>query len=157
MDILRLCCKEVVAVAANNGGMAGGSGSIIDKEKEKVTTVEIVSVIPYGAGTSLEGHLSFLLPPDSNKNDGSSGGISNDIVEIPSSLFFAHSNNDYDSNNDDGGNNNSNKFKKARIRRKGGISIDMSLFQSIGEVGVGDLFVKVGAGVTRNTLNAALR
>lgn len=50
-----------------------------------------------------------------------------------------------------------NKSKRVRIRRKGGISIDMSLFQTIGEVGPGDSFVKVGAGVTRNTLNLALR
>ena len=40
-----------------------------------MSTVEIVSVIPYGAGTSQEGHLNLLLPEDES------------IVEIPLSLF----------------------------------------------------------------------
>jgi hypothetical protein len=47
-------------------------------------------------------------------------------------------------------------YRRVRIKRKGGISIDMCNFQSIGEVG-DDAFVKVGSGVTRNKLNDALR
>jgi len=50
-----------------------------------------------------------------------------------------------------------NETKKVRIKRKGGISLDMCNFQSIGELTPGDGFVKVGAGVTRNSLNDALR
>ncbi len=119
-EILRLCCREV------------------HREGDDVPTLEIVSVIPYGVGTSLEGHLSFLLPEDSN-----------DVVEIPSSLF--------ESNNGQDNQLLKNNKKKVRIRRKGGISLDMCNFQSIGELTPGDGFIKVGAGVTRNSLNDALR
>mmetsp|Transcript_13 Transcript_13/g.24 ORF Transcript_13/g.24 Transcript_13/m.24 type:complete len:618 (+) Transcript_13:67-1920(+) len=119
-DILRLCCRE------------------IHREGDDVPTVEIVSVIPYGVGTSLEGHLSFLFPQDSD-----------DVVEIPSSLF--------ESNNDQDKQLLQNEKKKVRIKRKGGISLDMCNFQSIGELTPGDGFIKVGAGVTRNSLNDALR
>ena len=97
-------------------------------------TVEIVSIIPYGAGTSVEGHLQFIF-------DNSEAG---EVVEIPSSYFTGQ----------DG---QANSYKKVRIKRKGGISIDMRNFQQIGEVGPGDSCVKVAAGVTRNTLNEALR
>lgn len=117
-DILRLCCREVHREGDDD---------------DDVPTVEIVSVIPYGVGTSLEGHLSCLIPQDD----------SNDVVEIPSSLFES---------NDDG-----RKTKRVRIKRKGGISLDMCNFQSIGELTPGDGFIKVGAGVTRNSLNDALR
>jgi len=125
-DILRLCCREVYRE---------GDGD--------VPTVEIVSVIPYGAGTSLEGHLSFLLPQDDSIIN------NNDIVEIPSSLFESSSSGDSQLLK--------NEKKRVRIKRKGGISIDMSNFQSIGELSPGDGFIKVGAGVTRNSLNDALR
>ena len=57
-DILRLCCREVL------------------RKEEDIPTVEIVSVIPYGVGKSLEGHLNCLLHDDDS-----------DIVEIPLSLF----------------------------------------------------------------------
>mmetsp|Transcript_20935 Transcript_20935/g.31598 ORF Transcript_20935/g.31598 Transcript_20935/m.31598 type:complete len:617 (+) Transcript_20935:536-2386(+) len=124
-DILRLCCREVYRE---------GDGD--------VPTVEIVSVIPYGAGTSLEGHLSFLLPQDDSVVS------NNDIVEIPSSLFESNSGDSQLRENEK---------KRVRIKRKGGISIDMSNFQSIGELTPGDGFIKVGAGVTRNSLNDALR
>lgn len=119
-DILRLCCREV------------------HREGDDVPTVEIVSVIPYGVGTSLEGHLSCLIPQDSNE-----------IVEISSSLF--------ESNNGKDNQLLKNEKKKVRIKRKGGISLDMCNFQSIGELTPGDGFIKVGAGVTRNSLNDALR
>ncbi|KAL7540161.1 hypothetical protein ACHAXR_009911 [Thalassiosira sp. AJA248-18] len=123
-DLLRLCCRE----------------REIDGE-EDVNTVEIVSVIAYGVGTSLEGHLQFLFPSDNNDANGNMQGK---IIEIPSSCFTDHDND-------------VNSYKKVRIKRKGGISIDMCNFQSIGEVEVGNSFVKVGAGVTRKTLNEALR
>ena len=123
-DILRLCCREV-----EEGEDAG----------DDISTVEIVSVIPYGAGTSLEGHLNFFLPQDDSI-------VNNDqIVEIPSSLFG------------DSQLLKNEKKKKVRVKRKGGISLDMCNFQSIGEVTLGDGFIKVGAGVTRNSLNDALR
>jgi len=130
VDILRLCCRQVVddITTITNKNIEAGDG---------ITTVEVVSVIPYGAGTSLEGHLCFLHSGNGSDID--------EIVDIPTSLF----------NNP--GNDISDKFQKVRVKRKGGISIDMSFFQSIGEVASGDLFVKVGAGVTRNSLNAALR
>ena len=125
-DILRLCCREVYRVG------------------DDVPTVEIVSVIPYGAGTSLEGHLNFMLPQDDSVES------NNDIiVEIPVSLF--------ESNNSGVSEQLKNETKKVRIKRKGGISLDMCNFQSIGELTPGDGFVKVGAGVTRNSLNDALR
>ncbi|KAL7446381.1 hypothetical protein ACHAXM_010167 [Skeletonema potamos] len=126
-DILRLCCREVYREGDSD-----------------IPNVEIVSVIPYGAGTSLEGHLNFLLPQDDSDVN------NNDIIEIPSSLF--------ESNSSSGGSQLlKNEKKKVRIKRKGGISLDMCNFQSIGEVTPGDGFVKVGAGVTRNSLNGALR
>lgn len=112
-------------------------------EEGELATVEIVSVIPYGAGTSLEGHLQFLFPPEGG-GDASRDGEGGEIAEIPSSCFS-----DWDGE--------VNSYKRVRIKRTGGVSFDMSNFQSIGEVGPGDSFVKVGAGVTRNTLNAALR
>eukprot|EP00986_Skeletonema_menzelii_P018870 scaffold26744_cov134-Skeletonema_menzelii.AAC.2 len=125
-DILRLCCREVY------------------REGDDVPTVEIVSVIPYGAGTSLEGHLNFMLPQDDSVES------NNDIiVEIPVSLF--------ESNNSGVSEQLKNETKKVRIKRKGGISLDMCNFQSIGELTPGDGFIKVGAGVTRNSLNDALR
>eukprot|EP00581_Thalassiosira_minuscula_P004583 CAMPEP_0183744292 /NCGR_PEP_ID=MMETSP0737-20130205/65655_1 /TAXON_ID=385413 /ORGANISM="Thalassiosira miniscula, Strain CCMP1093" /LENGTH=653 /DNA_ID=CAMNT_0025979931 /DNA_START=214 /DNA_END=2172 /DNA_ORIENTATION=+ len=134
-DILRLCCRERAA------------GEEEEEEEDVQSIVEIVSVIAYGAGTSLEGHLQFLFPssPSSDTDD-----VQNDergeVVQVPSSYFTNHK----DDNKMD-------SFKKVRIVRRGGVSIDMSNFQSIGEIGPGDSFVKVGAGVTRNTLNEALR
>ena len=124
-DILRLCCREVY----RDGD-------------DKVPTVEIVSVIPYGAGTSLEGHLNFLLPNDDSviNND--------DIVEIPSSLFESSFEDSKQLKTE---------TKRVKIKRKGGISLDMSNFQSIGELTPGDVFIKVGAGVSRKTLNESLR
>jgi D-lactate dehydrogenase (cytochrome) len=124
-DILRLCCREVY----RDGD-------------DKVPTVEIVSVIPYGAGTSLEGHLNFLLPNDDSviNND--------DVVEIPLSLFESSFEDSKQLKN---------KTKRVKIKRKGGISLDMSNFQSIGELTPGDVFIKVGAGVSRKTLNESLR
>ena len=50
-----------------------------------------------------------------------------------------------------------NETKRVRIKRKGGISLDMCIFQSIGELTPGDGFIKVGAGVARNSLNDSLR
>ena len=125
--ILRLCCREK---------------KVTEEDEDVSTVVEIVSVIPYGAGTSVEGHLNFLFPPDNNDNNSCKRGK---VVEIPSSCFAEEEND------------NANSFKKVRVRRKGGISIDMCNFQTIGEVAPGDNFVKVGAGVTRNALNEALR
>lgn len=90
-------------------------------------------------GTSLEGHLQFLLPAESIESSVSEVG---EIVQIPSSCLSNETNNSTQS--------------VVRVRRKGGISLDMSNFQSIGEVG-DDCFVKVGAGVTRNALNEVLR
>lgn len=90
-------------------------------------------------GTSLEGHLQFLLPAESIESSVSEGG---EIVQFPLSCLSNETNNSTQT--------------VVRVRRKGGISLDMSNFQSIGEVG-DDCFVKVGAGVTRNTLNEALR
>lgn len=66
-----------------------------------------------------------------------------EIIQVPSLLFTSR-----------GG---PGTFRNVKVRRRGGISIDMSEFQQIGEVGSGDLFVKVGAGVTRKTLNENLR
>ncbi len=82
-----------------------------------------------------------MLPTDSNDNLNRKGG---EIVQIPSPCI-SNVNND-----------NTQTLVTVRIQRKGGISLDMCNFQSIGEVG-DDCFVKVGAGVTRNTLNEALR
>ncbi|KAL9186050.1 hypothetical protein ACHAXT_005288 [Thalassiosira profunda] len=122
-DILRLCCREKKS------------------DGDDVSRVEIVSIIPYGAGTSLEGHLQFLFPPeDKETGDGGQG----EVVEIPSSYFAGRE--------DEGS-----TYRKVRIKRTGGISIDMRNFQSIGEVSPGDNSVTVGAGVTRNALNEALR
>lgn len=87
----------------------------------------------------MEGHLQFLLPTE--RNDGPNRNTG-EVVQIPSSCLS-----------------NSNKtqmYSTVRIQRKGGISLDMCNFQFIGEVG-DDCFVKVGAGVTRHTLNEALR
>ena len=114
-DILSLCCRESAERNDNQG----------------VTFVDVVSVIPYGAGTSVEGHLNMLVPEDVM------------ITQVPSSVFV-----EYDG---------SDSYRKVITRRKGGISIDMSNFQQIGEVKTGDLFVKVGPGVSRNTLNNSLR
>lgn len=113
-DILSLCCREAE-----------------DQPDDDVTLVDVVSVIPYGSGTSLEGHLNMLIPED------------DEIRQVPSSMFA-----------DDA---KSHSYRKVQVRRRGGISIDMVNFQSIREVETGDLFVKVGAGVTRKTLNEALR
>jgi hypothetical protein len=82
-----------------------------------------------------------MLPTESNDNPNGRGG---DIVQIPSSCI-SNMNND-----------NTQTLVTVRIQRRGGISLDMCNFQFIGEVG-DDCFVKVGAGVTRNTLNEALR
>ncbi|KAL3803154.1 hypothetical protein HJC23_003429 [Cyclotella cryptica] len=112
-DIFSLCCREV-----------------LDDDCDSAV-VEVVSVIPYGAGTSVEGHLNMLLPTE------------DEILKVPSSMFTGHDGSD--------------TYRTIKVRRRGGISIDMSNFQQIGDVGAGDLFVKVGAGVTRNTLNEALR
>jgi len=125
-NILSLCCRERKAEGKDND--------------DNLSTVELVSVIPYGAGTSVEGHLNFLFPTDDNDDTNEEGKI----VEISSTCFANHNYNRTKS------------FKKVRVQRKGGISIDMCNFNSIGEVGT-DGFVQVGAGVTRNTLNEALR
>ena len=129
-DILSLCCRERKA----------------EGKDDNLSTVELVSVIPYGAGTSVEGHLNFLFPTDDDDDDDDNGDTNEEgkIVEIPSTCFANH--------DDD----RTKLFKKVRVQRKGGISIDMCNFNSIGEVGT-DGFVQVGAGVTRNTLNEALR
>ena len=119
-DILSLCCRE------SNDQCLCSNGT-----DEQVVNVDVVSVIPYGAGTSVEGHLNMLIP----KDDG--------IMEVPSSMFV----------NEHGSESN----RKVNVRRRGGISLDMSDFQQIGEVETSDLFVSVGSGVTRNTLNESLR
>ena len=129
-DILFLCCRERKAEGKDND--------------DNLSTVELVSVIPYGAGTSVEGHLNFLFPTDDDTNNDRDTNEEGKIVEIPSTCFANH---------DD---NRTKLFKKVRVQRKGGISIDMCNFNSIGEVGT-DGFVQAGAGVTRNTLNEALR
>lgn len=87
----------------------------------------------------MEGHLQFLFP---STDDG--GDDDGEAVSIPTTCFAGH----YDDRKG---------VKTVRVKRRGGVSIDMSNFQSIGEVGPGDSIVKVGAGVTRNTLNEALR
>jgi FAD/FMN-containing dehydrogenase len=102
-----------------------------DQTDSNVTVVDVVSCIPYGAGTSVEGHLNLMLP----KHD--------KVIQVPSSMFADSNGSDY--------------YRNVKIRRKGGISIDMVNFQQIGQVETGDLFVKVGAGVTRKTLNESLR
>ena len=94
-------------------------------------------------GTSLEGHLQFLLP---SETEGGTDAEEGEVREIPTSCFATF--------RDDDGRNNA--YRRVRIRRKGGISVDMSNFRHIGEVG-DDAFVRVGAGVTRNALNEALR
>ena len=91
-------------------------------------------------GTSVEGHLQFIFP---DSDDEYSSVNEDEFVEIPTSCF---------SHQDD---KQASSYKMARIKRMGGISIDMCNFQSIGEVE--SATVKVGAGVTRNTLNEALR
>lgn len=121
-DILSLCCREVLD---EESGGANKDGD------DKLAIVEVVSVVPYGAGTSVEGHLNMLLPTEDQ------------ILQVPASMFTGHDGSD--------------THRTIKIRRRGGISIDMSNFQQIGDVETGDLFVKVGAGVTRNTLNEALR
>ena len=118
-DILSLCCRE-----SDDQYVCSGTN-------EQITNVDIVSVIPYGAGTSVEGHLNMLIPKDDR------------IIQVPSSMFV----NGYESES----------YRKVNVRRRGGISLDMSNFQHIGEVETGDLFVTVGSGVTRNTLNDSLR
>jgi hypothetical protein len=82
-----------------------------------------------------------MLPTKSNDDSNNKGG---EIVQIQSSCISKD-------NND-----NTQTLVIIHIDQKGGISLDMCNFQSIGEVG-DDCFVKVGAGVTRNTLNEALR
>ena len=129
-DILSLCCRERKVEGTDND--------------DNLSIVELVSVIPYGAGTSVEGHLNFLFPTDDDTNNDRDTNEEGKIVEIPSTYFANH---------DD---NRTKLFKKVRVQRKGGISIDMCNFNSIGEVGT-DGFVQAGAGVTRNTLNEALR
>ena len=134
--ILSLCCRERKAEGKDND--------------DNLSTVEVVSVIPYGAGTSVEGHLNFLFPTDDDDdndddNDDRDTNEEGKLVEIPSTCFANH--------NDDS---RAKSYKKVRVQRKGGISIDMCNFDAIGEVG-SDGFVQVGAGVTRNTLNEALR
>ena len=131
-DILRLCCREVYRKEEGD-------------DDDVVPTVEIVSVIPYGAGTSLEGHLNFMLPQEDDSVVGN-----NDIVEIPLSLFESNNSGESELLQNE-------KKKKVRIKRKGGISLDMCNFQSIGELTPGDGFIQVGAGVTRNSLNDSLR
>lgn len=113
-DILSLCCREAK-----------------DQTDDEVTFVDVVSVIAYGSGTSLEGHLGMMLPKDEG------------IIHVPSSMFV----------DGDG----SDTHRKVQVRRRGGISIDMINFREIGDVEPGDLFVNVAAGVTRNTLNDSLR
>jgi len=130
-DILSLCCRERKAEGKDND--------------DNLSTVELVSVIPYGAGTSVEGHLNFLFPSDDDNNNGDTNEEEGKVVDIPSTCFANH--------DEDSG---TKSYKKVRVQRKGGISIDMCNFDTIGEVG-SDGFVQVGAGVTRNTLNKALR
>ncbi len=84
--------------------------------------------------------MQFLFPDSDEENPSVN---EEEIVEIPSS-YFSHQDDIEGSS-----------YKMARIKRMGGISIDMCNFQSIGEVE--SATVKVGAGVTRNTLNEALR
>ena len=110
--ILRLCCRESSKTADGD-----------------VSEVDIVSVVPYGAGTSVEGHLNLHTPPD-------------EVREVPSSMFTNSDTQD--------------KWRKVRFRRRGGVSIDMRNFDSISDVD-SDAFCRVGAGVTRNRLNADLR
>jgi hypothetical protein len=115
-DILSLCCREAESTS---------------EAEDREAVVDVVSVIPYGAGTSVEGHLNMLIPKD------------DEIIHVPTALFAE--------------NDGSDSYRKVKVCRRGGISIDMSNFQQIGEVETGDLFVRVGAGVTRKTLNESLR
>ena len=126
-SLLRLCCGETRRTGTGERG-----------REEDVAGVEVVSVVPYGAGTSLEGHLQCLLPEEDEDGEGGA------LVELPSSLFTDHGDA-------------AESYRRARLRRKGAVSLDMRRFQDIGEVAPGDVSVKVGAGVTRRTLNEALR
>lgn len=109
--ILRLCCRES------------------SKTADGVSVVDCVTIVPFGAGTSVEGHLNLHTPPD-------------EVREVPSSIFTTSDTQE--------------KWRKVLFRRRGGISLDMRNFDSIGDVD-SDAFCKVGAGVTRNRLNANLR
>lgn len=94
--------------------------------------------------------MQFLLPSEATEGGTTDAEEEGEVREIPTSCFATVR------DDDDGGGNNNAYHRRVRIRRKGGISVDMSNFRHIGEVG-DDAFVNVGAGVTRNALNEALR
>ena len=94
--------------------------------------------------------MQFLLPSEATEGGTTDAEEGGEVREIPTSCFATFR------DDDDGGGDNNAYHRRVRIRRRGGISVDMSNFRHIGEVG-DDAFVNVGAGVTRNALNEALR